>query len=400
MPGTNAGANTATDHSDQQDNGRNGERNDGKNTVTTDSAEQETAQTPEHVPESTGESTADHSVATRLEKLRGSRIVVTGGGGLVGSRLTALLLAAEAEVVVLDRMDAYPEATHDRFGTRRSGAELVIGDIGDREAVRRVMDGADLLVHAAAFADVAACTRRPDIAFEANVAGTETVLEEAATARVRRMVFVSSAAVYGNGASPLEGPQRFTEDQAPHPLSVYANSKLWGEHQTRLLLAGTGTDYAILRYFSVYGDPQTPKPGSHSWMVAWLAMHARAGLPMRLNGGGHQVRDLVHVDDIAAATALALVEDGVVGETVNVGSGIATSVRDVAELIAPYYPGSRFLTTPRPADDPLGGYAATDRLRELLRWTPGITVREGVDRYVRWLNATPDAVPAWLTEQA
>ncbi|MFE0426872.1 NAD-dependent epimerase/dehydratase family protein, partial [Streptomyces sp. NPDC058953] len=264
------------------------------------------------------------------------------------------------------------------------------------------LDGADLLVHAAAFADVAACTRRPDIAFEANVAGTETVLEEAVAARVRRLVFVSSAAVYGNGTAPATGPaepQRFAEDQTPHPLSVYANSKLWGEHQTRLLLAGTGTDYAILRYFSVYGDPQTPKPGSHSWMVAWLAMHARAGLPMRLNGGGLQVRDLVHVDDIAAATALALVEDGVVGETVNVGSGIPTSVRDVAELIAPHYADARFVTTPRPADDPMGGYAATDRLRELMSWTPGITVREGVDRYVRWLNSTPDAVPAWLTEQ-
>ncbi|MGV9314117.1 NAD-dependent epimerase/dehydratase family protein [Streptomyces sp. NPDC003691] len=396
MPGTNAGANAVPgrneDRNEDRNDGRNKDLNDGTGRVAGNTAEQET--------ESIVENSAENSVPARLEKLRGSRIVVTGGGGLVGSRLTALLLGAEAEVVVLDRMDAYPEAVHERFGTRGSGAELVVGDVGDRDAVRRVMDGADLLVHAAAFADVAACTRRPDIAFEANVAGTETVLEEAAAARVRRMVFVSSAAVYGNGTSPLDGPQRFAEDQAAHPLSVYANSKLWGEHQTRLLLAGTGTDYAILRYFSVYGDPQTPKPGSHSWMVAWLAMHARAGLPMRLNGGGHQVRDLVHVDDIAAATALALVEDGVVGETVNVGSGIATSVRDVAELIAPYYPGARFLTTPRPADDPLGGYAATDRMRELLRWTPGISVREGVDRYVRWLNATPDAVPAWLTEPA
>ncbi|MFH8618278.1 NAD-dependent epimerase/dehydratase family protein [Streptomyces sp. NPDC017979] len=339
-------------------------------------------------------------MTARLEKLAGSRVVVTGGAGLVGSRLTGLLRGVDAEVTVLDRLDAYPESTHEMFGAHNSGTELVVGDVRDREAVRRVLTGAEYLVHAAAFADVAACTRRPDIAFAANVEGTEVVLEEAATAGVRRMVFVSSAAVYGNGASPTEGIQRFSEEQAPHPLSVYANSKLWAEHQTRLLLAGTGTDYAILRYFSVYGDPQVPKPGSHSWMVAWLAMHARVGLPMHLNGGGVQVRDLVHVDDIAAATALALVEDGVVGETVNVGTGIPTSVREVGELIAPHFPGSRFVTTPRPADDPLGGYAATDRLRELLRWTPEITVREGVERYVRWLNATPSAVPDWLTEQA
>ncbi|ANW17094.1 NAD-dependent epimerase/dehydratase family protein [Streptomyces clavuligerus] len=340
------------------------------------------------------------SVAARLEKLRGSRIVVTGGAGLVGSRLTALLRRAGAEVTVVDRMDAYPDGTHELFGAARTATRLLVGDIRNRELVRTALGGADHVVHAAAFADVAACTRRPDIAFRANVEGTETVLEEAVAAEVRRLVLISSAAVYGNGPAAAAGPHRFHEDQTTHPLSVYANSKLWAEHQTRLLLGGTGTEYAVLRYFSVYGDPQIPKPGSHSWMVAWLAMHARLGLPMRLNGGGVQVRDLVHVDDIAAATALALVEEGVVGETVNVGTGIPTSVREVGELIAPHFPGSRFITTPRPADDPLGGYAATERLHELLRWRPAVSVAEGVERYVRWLSATPEAVPGWLAERA
>ncbi|MGX2997350.1 NAD-dependent epimerase/dehydratase family protein [Streptomyces sp. JNUCC 64] len=340
------------------------------------------------------------SGSSRLEKLRGSRIVVTGGAGLVGSRLTALLRGVGAEVTVLDRMDAYPESVHELFGSPRTATRLVVGDIRDRALVRDALAGAERVVHAAAFADVAACTRRPDIAFKANIEGTEVVLEEAAAARVRRLVLISSAAVYGNGTAPADGPQVFQEDQPPHPLSVYANSKLWAEHQTRLLLGAAGVEFSILRYFSVYGDPQIVKPGSHSWMVAWLAMHARLGLPMRLNGGGVQVRDLVHVDDIAMATALALVEDGVVGETVNVGTGTPTSVREVGELIAPHFEGSRFVTTPRPADDPLGGYADTTRLHELMRWRPGITVAEGVDRYVRWLNDTPAAVPAWLAETA
>ncbi|GAA2262845.1 SDR family oxidoreductase [Streptomyces amakusaensis] len=343
---------------------------------------------------------ATESVASRLEKLSGARVVVTGGAGLVGSRLTALLRGADAEVTVLDRMDAYPDSTHELFGAQKTASRLVVGDIRDRERVRDVLRDADYVVHAAAFADVAACTRRPDIAFKANIEGTEVVLEETAAADVRRLVLISSAAVYGNGVAPAEGAQVFAEDQPPHPLSVYANSKLWAEHQTRLMLGGTGTEYSVLRYFSVYGDPQVPKPGSHSWMVAWLAMHARLGLPMRLNGGGVQVRDLVHVDDIAAATALALVEDRVVGETVNVGSGVPTSVREVGELIAPHFPGSEFVITPRPADDPLGGYASTARLGELLRWKPGITVAEGVERYVRWLTATPEAVPNWLAEKA
>ncbi|MFE6684989.1 NAD-dependent epimerase/dehydratase family protein [Streptomyces sp. NPDC057743] len=340
------------------------------------------------------------SVSARLEKLRDSRVVVTGGAGLVGSRLVRLLRRAEAEVTILDRLDAYPDEVHGTlFGVDGLGADLVVGDICDRAAVRRVLAGADYVVHAAAYADVAACTRRPDIAFRANVEGTQVVLEEVAASEVRRLVLISSAAVYGNGDPGVRGPQVFREDQRLLPVSVYANSKLWAEYQTRLLLSGAGSpEYAVLRYFSVYGDPQVPKPGSHSWMVPWLSMQAQLGRPLRLNGGGVQVRDLVHVEDVAAATALALVEEGMAGATVNVGTGVPTSVREVGQLIARHFPRVHFLTTPLPEGDPLGGYADTEQCRELLRWAPGIDVRAGVERYVRWLTKTPQAVPGWLSE--
>ncbi|GAA2264798.1 hypothetical protein GCM10010145_43830 [Streptomyces ruber] len=337
----------------------------------------------------------------RLAELRDARVVVTGGGGLVGSRLTALLCRAGAAVTVLDRMDAYPEAAHTLFGVDRLGADLVVDDVCERDVVRRLLGGADYVVHLAACADVAACTRRPGEAFRSNLQGTQVVLEETAASRVRRLVFASSAAVYGDGRPGAEGPQEFHEDQPLRPLSVYANSKLWAEHQTRLLLGGPGgPEHAVLRYFSVYGAPQVPKPGSHSWMVAWLSMQARLGRPMRLNGGGVQVRDLVHVDDVAAATALALVEERMAGRTVNVGTGTPTSVREVAGLVAAHFPEARCITGDRPEGDPLGGYAATDRSRELLRWTPRIGVREGVTQYVRWLAATPRALPSWLAESA
>ncbi|MFI1197866.1 NAD(P)-dependent oxidoreductase (plasmid) [Streptomyces sp. BHT-5-2] len=350
-------------------------------------------------PEGAAAGVFGESVEARLEKLRDSRVVVTGGAGLVGSRLVALLRRAGAEVTLLDRLDAYPEAVHlALFGVESLGADLVVGDVCDREAVRKVLAGADYVVHAAAYADVAACTRRPDIAFRANVQGTQVVLEEVAASEVRRLVLVSSAAVYGNGDPSVRGPQVFREDQRLLPVSVYANSKLWAEHQTRLLLSGPQTpEYAVLRYFSVYGDPQVPKPGSHSWMVAWLSMQARLGRPMRLNGGGVQVRDLVHVEDVAAATALALVEEGMAGATVNVGTGVPTSVREVGQLIARHFPRAHFVTTPLPEGDPLGGFAATDQCGELLRWRPRIDVRAGVERYVRWLTDTPHAMPGWLT---
>ncbi|WP_436735847.1 NAD-dependent epimerase/dehydratase family protein [Streptomyces sp. BBFR102] len=340
---------------------------------------------------------AEETVRSRLDKLRDARVVVTGGGGLVGSRLVAVLQRSGATVTVLDRMDAYPEPGHELFGATRGNARVVVGDVRDADTVGALLRGADFVVHAAAYADVAACTRRPDIAFRANVEGTQVVLEQAARHPVRRLVLVSSASVYGDGTPADEGPRVFHEDQPLFPVSVYANSKLWAEHQTRLMLnASSGTEYAVVRYFSVYGEPQIPKQGSHSWMVPWLSLQARLGRPMRLNGGGVQVRDLVHVDDIAEATALALTEEQMAAQTVNIGTGTPTSVREVADLIAPYFPGARRIITPRPEGDPLGGYASTERARELLRWQSGIGVREGVDRYVRWLLATPEATPRWL----
>ncbi|MGY3681978.1 hypothetical protein ACVWXU_005601 [Streptomyces sp. TE33382] len=153
--------------------------------------------------------------------------------------------------------------------------KVVFGDVREAATVRWLVQQADYVIHAAAYADVAACTREPEIAFAANLHGTQTVLQETLRSPVKRLVFVSSASVYGNGRG--EGVQEFTESQPLVPISVYANTKLWGEHQARLMLGGSEREFAVLRYFSVFGDPQVPKPGSHSWMVPWLSMSAQIG---------------------------------------------------------------------------------------------------------------------------
>ncbi|RPE28703.1 UDP-glucose 4-epimerase/dTDP-L-rhamnose 4-epimerase [Kitasatospora cineracea] len=330
-------------------------------------------------------------------QLAGATVLVTGGGGLVGSRVVAQLAAAGARPLVLDRFDAYPHPVRERFGVDLNAAEVVLGDVRERATVRSLVERCDYVIHAAAYADVAACTRHPRTAFASNLAGTQSVLDAVAGSAVRRLVFVSSASVYGHGGTTADGPAVFTEAQPLYPVSVYANTKAWGEQQTRLMLDGSGTQHAIVRYFSVYGEPQVPKPGSHSWMVPWMAMSAHTGRPIRLNGGGTQVRDMVHVEDVARATILALVAERMAGRTVNVGTGVPTMVRRIGELIAARYLGARFEHAPMPAGDPLGGYADTSLATELLGWTPAIGLTEGIDRYVTWLRSTPGAVPDWFT---
>ncbi|MFD7986930.1 NAD-dependent epimerase/dehydratase family protein [Kitasatospora indigofera] len=332
----------------------------------------------------------------RLGALAGASVLVTGGGGLVGSRIVAQLAAHGAHPVVLDRFDAYPHPVRDLFEVDRYAARVVLGDVRERATVKWLTDRVDFVIHAAAYADVAACTRRPGTAFAANVHGTQTVLDAVAASAVERLVFVSSASVYGDGAPSEDGIARFDEEQPLTPISVYANTKLWGEHQVRLMLSASGVGFAIVRYFSVYGDPQVPKPGSHSWMVPWMAMSAHTGQPIRLNGGGRQVRDMVHVDDIAHATILALVEERAAGQTINIGTGVATTVREIADLIAAHYPDAACVQAPKPAGDPRGGCADTRRASDLLGWHPAIPLVEGIDRYVAWLKGTPGAIPDWF----
>ncbi len=195
--------------------------------------------------------------------------------------------------------------------------------------MRKLVAETDYVIHAAALADVAACTREPADAIDVNIAGTQAVLDAvAASHRVRRMVFVSSASVYGDGEPEetesrdllamrqlLESvhgriPRQFHEFDSMRPVSVYGATKAWGEQQTAIVLGQVGISYSIVRYFSLYGEPQTVKPNSHSWVVAWFAARASLGLPLHLNGGGGQVRDLTHVEDIAEGTLRALVSPG------------------------------------------------------------------------------------------
>ncbi|MFA7762413.1 NAD-dependent epimerase/dehydratase family protein [Streptomyces sp. NRRL S-448] len=302
--------------------------------------------------------------------LSGSTVLVTGGGGLVGSRITARLRAAGARVLAVGKLDAYPATVYsDLFGVHTTDRDTIVGDIADPTLMDHVVREADYVVR-----------RR--------------------NARVRRFVFVSSAAVYGNGDPKRHDMQRWHEDLPVAPLSVYANTKAWGETQTALVLGEANVSHTSVRYFSVYGEPQTVKEGSHSWVVAWMAMRAKLGLPLHLNGGGRQVRDFVHVEDIAAATIQAMLARGADRQTLNIGTGQATSIADVAHVIRNHYPDAEFQDRPLPAGDPLGGTADTARMAAALDWEPRITVTEGVARYVAWLDNTPAALPDFLRREA
>jgi nucleoside-diphosphate-sugar epimerase len=302
-------------------------------------------------------------------QMAGARVLITGGAGLIGRQVRDCLQRAGATVTVLDNLSACDPATWAVLGLDARDPQLIRGDICNEDLVRDLIARSDYVVHAAAHSTVAGCTSDPATAFRSNIAGTQTVLRAAAgTGTLRRLAFISSAQVYGHGTGGAGQVQVFTEDQPARPLNPYASAKAWAELQTRFQLGAARAGFTVLRPFSVYGEQQIPKPGAYSWVIAQFAMYAMIGDPLPLNNRGTQVRDFLHVSDAAAGICRALTADGAEGKTLNLGTGRTTSVRQVAELVRAYFPGTRLVDAPRPAHDPLGGRADTSRMIAALGW--------------------------------
>jgi len=310
-----------------------------------------------------------------------------------------------ARVKILDNLTAYPfnqleVYCKDLLADER--VKFIEGDIADYETVRKTISDIDVVFHLAAYADVAATIYNPDEDFRTNVVGTYNVLKASREAGVKRYVFASSAAIYGNQLPPSPNePPIFREDMKSNPLSTYANSKLWGENQAILFYRLYGLPTVSLRYFSVYGPLQIPKPRSHSWVVAIFLMRAISGKPLIVFGGG-QVRDFIHVEDVAEATVRAAERSGVEGEVINVGTRRPTRIDDLAVMVKNLVKEELGVDVeirygPRPKGDPLGGYADTAKMKRLLEPEPR-PLEVGIKETLEWLLNNRHLIPEYVLQ--
>lgn len=319
------------------------------------------------------------------------KVLVTGGAGMIGSNIVKKLLERGNDVVTLDDMSAYPFDYLQEFGVGKMDAEVVEGSILDKDAVHKAMEGADKVIHAAAYADVGASVRNYDIDFQVNVVGTENILEESLKRNIGKLVFVSSASVYGEN-----GKRVFSEEDARFPLSTYGNSKLWGENQALLFHELHGLPTAAVRLFSVYGSPQVPKEGSHSWCVAIFSMLIMRGKPITVFGNGTQIRDFTHVSDIAEGTIRALEREETDGKVLNIGTGRPTQIKTIAEKLFEELGETDIEYAPHPPGDPFGAYADVTRMKEVLAWEPEIPLDDGIAEYCNWVKTNRHLIPDWV----
>lgn len=248
------------------------------------------------------------------------RVLITGGAGFIGSHLVEHF-HHHADVRVLDNL-----RTGHRDNLQGLRHEFFEGSILDRDLVRRAMDGVEYVFHLAAMVSVPESMQRPIECNDINTTGTLIVLEEAARARVRRLVFSSSAAVYGDNAVV---PKH--ESMVPEPKSPYAITKLDGEFYCALFQREGWLSTVCLRYFNVFGPRQDPKSPYAAAVPIFIARALRHE-PLTIFGGGTQTRDFIHVRDVVAANVHMARHPSAAG-VYNVAYGKQLTVRELAEQI-------------------------------------------------------------------
>jgi UDP-glucose 4-epimerase len=264
-----------------------------------------------------------------MTTLKGKKILVTGGAGFIGFHLTKKLLDLGAEVTTYDDMsNGKPENVKDN-----PNAKFVKGDILDLKKLLN-LPKFDLIYHLAAQVVVPYSMENPTIDFETNARGTLNVLEKARKDKAR-MVFASSAAVYGN---PTVLPT--SEDYGFHPFSCYGLSKVVGEEYSQIYTLQYGLDQTIVRFANVYGSR------CHGVIHDFLDKLQKNPGKLEIIGTGQQARDFVHVSDIAEALTL-VADDKAIGKTYNLGFGETTKVIDLAKMILKILnlSGKTFVTT-------------------------------------------------------
>lgn len=247
------------------------------------------------------------------------RFVVTGGAGFVGSHLVRALSDAGHSVIVIDNLKTGKKENMVKF---IDTVEFVEGDIRDHEMLKKKLANVDGVFHEAALASVPDSFRIPDEYHDVNVRGTENIFRLAKEDGFK-VVYASSSSVYGN---PIKIPIR--EDHPRNPINPYAQTKLDDEKLAQKY-SEQGASIIGLRYFNIFGAGQT---GSYAGVITKFMQNLDEKKPLIINGDGTQVRDFVYVEDVARANLVAM-ESKVDSGFFNIGTGIATSIKELAQIM-------------------------------------------------------------------
>ncbi len=312
-----------------------------------------------------------------------TRVLVTGGAGFIGSHIADALLARGDEVIVADDLSS---------GHRENvpaGARFVEADLAEPETLTDAIAGCDGVIHCAARASVTTSIDDPVHSNRANLQASTRLLLAARDAGVRRLVYSSTSAVYGD---EVEGEAH--EALRERPVSPYGMNKLAAEHLFRMAPALYGVDTVCLRYFNVYGPRQDPS-SPYSGVISLFVTAALEGRPPTIYGDGGQSRDFTFVGDVVRANLAALDAPVGGGAAVNIGGGRPTDLLALWAAICRACGVDNLQPDHGPArpGDIRHSRAAVARVAELLGWRAEVPLDAGLEATVAWYRAHPLAAP-------
>ncbi len=352
------------------------------------------------------------------------RILVTGGAGFIGGWLVDALLAAGKQVTVVDNLSAQIHgntAAEALLPLGHPALRFERGDVRDRALMDHLLADCSQVVHLAAETGTGQSMYQIGHYYDVNMQATAQLFELVGTRHkhVRRIVLASSRSIYGEGAYLLNGQlvvpnprslQRLAagqwepvgplgeslqltatpEDAAPQPASVYAATKLANEQLGRVFAEVYASSVVALRFQNVYGERQSLR-NPYTGILSIFSNRMRQGLPINLFEDGLESRDFVHVGDVVTAIKLALVAEVPHFLVANIGSGVATSVAEVATLLARHLGSTSALLVSGDyrAGDIRHCYADLQRAKQTLRFTPQITLDDGLAAFCRWVQTQP-----------
>jgi UDP-glucose 4-epimerase len=315
-------------------------------------------------------------------KIGGNRFLITGGAGLMGSHITEQLLAKGAsEIILLDNfVRGSMHNIEDALKDKR--VRLVKGDIRDLDLLRGLAEEIDGMYHMAALR-ITACADDPQEAMGVMLSGTHNVIQTAVEMKVGKLMYASSASVYGLA-------DVFPTTETHHAFNnrtLYGTAKIAGEGMARSFAEMYGLQYIALRYFNVYG-PRMDIFGKYTEvLIRWLD-RIDAGQPPIILGDGTQTMDLVYIDDVTDANIIAM-ESDVTDEVFNVASGIETSLLELLQALLrvtgstlqpEFLPARSVNPVPRRLAD-------TKKAENLLGFKAKVGIEEGLRRLIAWRKA-------------
>jgi nucleoside-diphosphate-sugar epimerase len=315
--------------------------------------------------------------------LKGRRVLLTGGAGFIGTAL-ARQLADANDVVLFDNM------TRDAFRSSELGAheniQLVVGDVLERDAVRRAAEGANIIVHLAAIAGVDAVLASPVRTMRVNLLGTANVVDVAneISSTLEQLVDFSTSEVFGRHAYRVEETHEMSGGSVGEARWTYAVSKLAGEYLSHAYHDEYGLPVTVIRPFNVFGPNQVGVGAIHHFVVRGLR-----GQDLVVHGDGAQIRAWCYIDDLVSAVLASLETPAAVGEAFNIGNprSVCTSF-DLAQRIRRITGArSEIVFAPITYRDVEIRIPNVDKARAVLEWEPHVDLDVGLERTVDWYRA-------------